>query len=109
MPPLSSLAGLLDLSHTTVSDALRGAGRVDPKTIERVRRVARENGYAHNPLAANLMSQMRRSRGDTFRGLVAVIDSLEPARPTASIRFPSRIASRHQSPVRWNWGSRLSS
>jgi len=86
-PTLRSLARLLGLSHTTVSDALRGAGRVDPKTVERVRKVAQESGYSHNPLAANLMSQMRRSRGATFRGLLAVIDSHEPSRPSASIQF----------------------
>lgn len=86
-PTLRSLARLLGLSHTTVSDALRGAGRVDPETVERVRKVAAESGYSHNPLAANLMSQMRRSRGATFRGSLAVIDSHEPSRPPASAHF----------------------
>lgn len=86
-PTLRSLARTLGLSHTTVSDALRGAGRVDPATRERVRKAARDTGYAHNPLAATLMSEMRRSRGATFRGLVAAIDFQEPDRPSAATRF----------------------
>jgi DNA-binding LacI/PurR family transcriptional regulator len=86
-PTLRSLARALGLSHTTVSDALRGAGRVDPDTRDRVRRAARDSGYIHNPLAATLMSEMRRSRGTTFRGLIAAIDVHEPNRPPPAVRF----------------------
>ena len=80
-PTVRSLARSLGLSHTTVSDALRGKGRVDPVTVRRVSRAAREAGYKRNPLAAAVMSEFRRSRGGTFRGVLAAVDVLEPDRP----------------------------
>lgn len=79
-PTVRSLARSLGLSHTTVSDALRGKGRVDPATIARVEKAAREAGYRRNPLAAAVMSELRRSRGATFRGVLAAVDLLEPQR-----------------------------
>ena len=79
-PTIRSLARTLGLSHTTVSDALRGRGRVDPATVLRVKRAAREAGYRRNPLAAAVMSELRRSRGGTFRGVLAAVDLVEPQR-----------------------------
>ena len=79
-PTIRSLARDLGLSHTTVSDALRGRGRVDPATVLRVKRAAREAGYRRNPLAAAVMSELRRSRGGTFRGVLAAVDLVEPER-----------------------------
>ncbi|HVU31975.1 MAG TPA: LacI family DNA-binding transcriptional regulator [Opitutaceae bacterium] len=79
-PTVRSIARTLGLSHTTVSDALRGKGRVDPATAERVRQAAQEAGYRRNPLAAAVMSELRRSRGGTFRGVLAALDLYEPGR-----------------------------
>lgn len=79
-PTVRSIARSLGLSHTTVSDALRGKGRVDPATIARVQKAAREAGYKRNPLAAAVMSELRRSRGATFRGVLAAVDLSEPDR-----------------------------
>lgn len=79
-PTVRSLARALGLSHTTVSDALRGKGRVDPATAEKVRKAARDAGYRRNPLAAAVMSELRRSRGGTFRGVLAAVDLYEPDR-----------------------------
>jgi DNA-binding LacI/PurR family transcriptional regulator len=79
-PTVRSLARSLGLSHTTVSDALRGKGRVDPATVKRVEEAARDAGYKRNPLAAAVMSELRRSRGGTFRGVLAAVDLLEPQR-----------------------------
>lgn len=79
-PTVRSLARELGLSHTTVSDALRGKGRVDPATVARVEKAAKEAGYQRNPLAAAVMSELRRSRGATFRGVLAAVDILEPQR-----------------------------
>jgi len=86
-PTLRSLARLLGLSRTTVSDALRGSPRVDPNTAVRVKKAAREAGYRRNPLAGALMSELRRSRGAAFRGVLAAIDFNEPERPDAGARF----------------------
>src|SRR5688500_12187967 len=79
-PTLRSLAKTLGLSRTTVSDALRGSPRVDPNTVARVTKAAREAGYRRNPLAAAVMSELRRSRGATFRGVLAAVDLSEPDR-----------------------------
>lgn len=87
VPTLRSLAKALGLSRTTVSDALRGSPRVDPNTARRVIVAAREAGYRRNPLAGALMSELRRSRGGAFRGVLAAIDFDEPTRPEAAARF----------------------
>jgi DNA-binding LacI/PurR family transcriptional regulator len=79
-PTVRSLARSLGLSHTTVSDALRNKGRVDPETAARIRKAAKEAGYKRNPLAAAVMSELRRSRGGTFRGVLAAVDIHEPQR-----------------------------
>jgi len=79
-PTVRSIARTLGISHTTVSDALRGKGRVDPATVARVEKAARAAGYRRNPLAAAVMSELRRSRGGTFRGVLAAVDLLEPQR-----------------------------
>src|SRR5476649_1315046 len=79
-PTVRSLARSLGLSRTTVSDALRSAGRVDPATVLRVQAAARAAGYQRNPLAAAVMSELRRSRSGTFRGVLAIVDLYEPGR-----------------------------
>jgi DNA-binding LacI/PurR family transcriptional regulator len=78
---------MLGLSRTTVSDALRESGRTSPETAERVRRAAQSVGYRRNPLAATLMSELRRSRGTTFRGVLAAVELSEVGRPAHSQAF----------------------
>jgi LacI family transcriptional regulator len=48
--------------------------------VARVQKAAREAGYLRNPLAAAVMSELRRSRGSTFRGVLAAVDLSEPDR-----------------------------
>lgn len=86
-PTLRSLAKVLGLSRTTVSDALRGSPRVDPDTAARVRKAARDAGYRRNPLAGALMSELRRSRGTAFRGVLAAVDFNEPTRPEHAVPY----------------------
>lgn len=86
-PTLRSLAKVLGLSRTTVSDALRGSPRVDPNTALRVKKAAREAGYRRNPLAGALMSELRRSRGTAFRGVIAAVDFTELQRPDHAPRY----------------------
>lgn len=90
-PTLRSLAAALGLSRTTVSDALRGSPRVDPATAVRVHKAARDAGYRRNPLAGALMSELRRSRGTTFRGVLAAVDLNEPDSPV-SARYHRELA-----------------
>lgn len=73
-PTLRTLARALGLSRTTVSDALRGSPRVKQETVERVRAAAKEAGYDRNPLTGAVMSYLRRSSADRFRGVLAVLE-----------------------------------
>ncbi len=92
-PSLRQLAQQLGLSHTTVSEALRGSARVRPATRAKVLKVARDMGYKRNPLAGALMSEMRRSRAGTFRGVLAVVDLDGPAgRPEGAVRYHDELA-----------------
>lgn len=75
-----SIARSLRLSAATVSNALNNRGRVSPATLRRVREAAAAVGYRHNPLAGSLMSELRRSRGGTFHGVIAAVDINEPDR-----------------------------
>ena len=87
-PSLRILARTLGLSHTTVSEALRGSPRVLPATRARVLAAAEAAGYRHNPLAGALMSELRRSRAGTFRGLVGLLDLDGPEnRPHVAVRY----------------------
>jgi LacI family transcriptional regulator len=81
MPTVRSLARALGLSAATVSNALAGHGRIAAATQQRVRNAALAAGYAHNPLTGTLMSALRRSRGHTFRGVLAAVELHEPQRP----------------------------
>lgn len=87
-PSLRQLALQLGLSHTTVSEALRGSPRVKPATRSKVLKAAKALGYQRNPLAGALMSEMRRSRAGTFRGVLAVLDLDGPeGRPPGAMRY----------------------
>lgn len=77
-PTLRQLARALDLAPSTVSDALRGKGRVAPATVRRIRRAAKAAGYRANPLTATVLSEIRRKQGRSFRGTIATIDLFEP-------------------------------
>jgi LacI family transcriptional regulator len=87
---IRSLARALELSPATVSDALRGTGRVGPETAARVRRAATAAGYRLNPLTTALMSDLRRSRATTFRGVLAAVEINEPDRGSHG-PFPRHI------------------
>jgi DNA-binding LacI/PurR family transcriptional regulator len=87
-PSIREIARSLDLSHTTVSEALRDSPRVNAVTRKRVQKAAKAVGYRPNPLAGALMSEMRRARSGTFRGLLAILDLDGPdGRPASSNRY----------------------
>ena len=86
-PTLRSLAVTLGVSRTTISEALRGSARVRPATAERIRAAAEAAGYHHNPLAGAIMSELRRSRGELFRGVLAMVMVDEVDRPAYAGRF----------------------
>jgi LacI family transcriptional regulator len=57
-----------------------------------VQQAAHEAGYRRNPLAGALMSELRRSRGATFRGVLAVIEFNEPNRPADAALYHRELA-----------------
>ncbi len=87
-PSIREIARSLDLSHTTVSEALRNSPRVNAATRRRVQRADKAVGYRPNPLAGALMSEMRRARSGTFRGVLAILDLDGPdSRPASSNQY----------------------
>ena len=86
-PTLRTLAKTLGLSRTTVSEALRGSSCVKPATAERIRLAAKAAGYQPNPLAGAVMSELRRSRGNAFRGVLAAVALTEDDRPLHAAPF----------------------
>ena len=92
-PSIREIARTLGLSHTTVSEALRDSPRVNAGTRRRVHKAAKAVGYKPNPLAGALMSEMRRARSGTFRGVLAILDLDGPEnRPASSNRYHRELA-----------------
>lgn len=90
-PTLRSLEQTLGLSRTTISKALRGSPFVRESTAERIRLAAAAAGYERNPLAGAVMSEQRRSRGELFRGVLALLDQDEQDRPGYAGRFHQEL------------------
>lgn len=90
-PTLRTLARSLGLSRTTISDALRGSTRVNRQTVERVRAAAQAAGYELNPLTSNVMSLLRRSGSQKFRGVLAAIEVVDGPRPPHAIRYNESV------------------
>lgn len=86
-PTLRSLAKSLGLSRTTISEALRGSSCVKPETAALIRKAAESAGYRINPLAGAVMSELRRSSSNTFRGVIALLTLDEPGRPEYVKKF----------------------
>lgn len=59
---METIARRLKVSKVTVSNAMRGGGRVSDETRARVLKLAAELGYRPNPLVTALMSGLRRRR-----------------------------------------------
>ena len=91
-PSIRSLAAGLNLSRATVSEALRGSPRVKEETRRRVVEEAGRMGYRLDPVASELMAQMRRSCSRAFRGLIALVSVDDEARLSPSARRRRAIA-----------------
>lgn len=90
-PTLRTLAKSLGLSRTTISDALRGTPRVKAETVQRVQEAAKAAGYEYNPLTGAVMSQLRRSRGQQFRGVLAALEIVDANRPAHAMRYNEAV------------------
>jgi LacI family transcriptional regulator len=71
---IKTLARNLGLSRTTVSDALRGSGRVAEDTVRRVQAAAKLAGYRANPLLATVLGSLNRARANGVRSALAMLD-----------------------------------
>jgi LacI family transcriptional regulator/LacI family repressor for deo operon, udp, cdd, tsx, nupC, and nupG len=75
MPPnhvtLRDIAEKTGMSRSTVSQALRGAGKLAPKTREHIRRVAEEMGYQPDPLLSAF--SRRRAPGASPGSVIGLI------------------------------------
>lgn len=90
-PTLRSLAKELGLSRTTVSDALRGSPRVKADTVSRVRAAAAAAGYVRNPLTGTVMSLLRRSSGQEFRGVIGALEMVAADRPLHAAHYSEAL------------------
>jgi LacI family transcriptional regulator len=75
---LQNLADHLNLSRSTVSLALRGAGRIAPATRQRVREAAEALGYRPDPLLSAF--SRRRQEGSPPGSVLAVVGGKLPVR-----------------------------
>ncbi|MEU3370447.1 LacI family DNA-binding transcriptional regulator [Streptomyces sp. NPDC006711] len=78
-PTIADVARAAEVSRTTVSHALNGLGKVDPRTRERVKRIALELGYRPNLRAQRLRTGQAKA--------IALVSSM----PFAVAGGPSRL------------------
>ncbi len=60
---IKDIAQVAGVSHSTVSRALKGTGRVAPATRERIRRIAQELGYTPSLVARSLVTRRTHTLG----------------------------------------------
>lgn len=60
---IKDLAKIAGVSHSTVSRALRNSPRINSDTIERIRRIAAENGYRASAVGRSLATRHTRTIG----------------------------------------------
>jgi LacI family transcriptional regulator len=64
---------------------------VRQETVERVLKAANEAGYHRNPLTGAVMSLLRRSSGQEFRGVIAALEMVPADRPDHAVRYSEAI------------------
>jgi DNA-binding LacI/PurR family transcriptional regulator len=62
-PTIKDIARMASVSHSTVSRALHNTTLVDPKTADRIQRIARNIGYRASAVARGLATQKTRTIG----------------------------------------------
>jgi DNA-binding LacI/PurR family transcriptional regulator len=60
---IKDIARMANVSHSTVSRALRNSPSINPKTIEKIRRLAEKSGYRASAVARSLVTHRTRTVG----------------------------------------------
>lgn len=81
-----SLAAELGIAPITVSRALRGHDTVRPELAVRVRKLAKQRGYRADPIMAEVMGGLGRTRGTRYRETVAFVWTHERSESDAEER-----------------------
>ncbi|MFN2166992.1 MAG: LacI family DNA-binding transcriptional regulator, partial [Anaerolineae bacterium] len=100
---IKDIAEAAHVSHTTVSRALKGHGRISPATAERIQRLALEMGYSPSAIAQSLVNQRTRTIGvvvttiaDPF--VINIVNGIEDAAHEAG--YSVFLSSSHNDPDR---------
>jgi LacI family transcriptional regulator/LacI family repressor for deo operon, udp, cdd, tsx, nupC, and nupG len=62
-PSIKGIARLARASHSTVSRAFRNNPMINRRTVERIRRIARESGHRVRAVARGLVAQETKTMG----------------------------------------------
>jgi DNA-binding LacI/PurR family transcriptional regulator len=92
-PTVRAIACRLNLSRSTVSNALRSLPNVKMETRRLVQETARTMGYVHQPFASEVMSRLRQPDRTKPIGTLAVLELDEPNRPAIGAVFHGQLLS----------------
>lgn len=84
---MSAVADKAGLSKNTVSLALRHDPQIPEKTRRRIERIAKQLGYAKNPVVAQLMTELRKAGPAGYRRTLALVNANQDAK--AFTRHPT--------------------
>jgi DNA-binding LacI/PurR family transcriptional regulator len=90
-PTVRAIARSLNLSRSTVSNALRSLPTVKLETRHLVQETARTMGYVHQPFASVVMSRLRRPDRAKPIGTLAVLELDEPSRSSNASMFNAQL------------------
>jgi DNA-binding LacI/PurR family transcriptional regulator len=90
---LRDIASRLNVSHTTVSLALRNHPSISPKRREEVKRLAEQLGYRPDPMLASLVQYRTRCRPAAIHSALAWINHWDQ---------PERLRSYHEFDLYWH-------
>lgn len=90
---MSTIAERAGVSKNTVSLALRHDPQIPAGTRERIEKIARELGYAKNPVVAQLMAELRKTHPAGYRRTFALLNAnLDPEAFTRHPTVPTYVA-----------------
>ncbi len=94
---MSVIAARAGVSKNTVSLALRHDPQIPAATRERIERIARELGYAKNPVVAQLMTELRKAHPAGHRRTFALLNAHHDAHAfTRHPTIPAYVAGCHR-------------